>query len=54
MLHILRCKNCGKYTLSESCMECRAECVSTKPAKFSIEDRYAKYRITAKKEKGVL
>lgn len=48
MLHILKCPKCGKYTLSEKCSNCSAKTLSVKPAKYSVEDKYGKYRRMAK------
>ena len=41
---ILRCTNCGTYTMNNLCPKCNSECITTKPAKFSLEDKYGKYR----------
>ena len=46
MKHILKCKECGRYTLSEKC--CGVQAVTPKPAKFSPEDPYGNYRRKAK------
>lgn len=55
--HILKCKDCGKYTLKPKC-PCGGEALSPIPAKYSPEDPYGKYRREAKrdilKEKGLL
>jgi H/ACA ribonucleoprotein complex subunit 3 len=48
MKHILKCGKCGTYTLKEEC-KCRGKAVTTKPPKFSPEDKYASYRRKAKK-----
>lgn len=57
MKHILRCKSCGKYTISEICV-CGGEAVLPIPPKYSPEDKYGSYRRRAKennlKEKGLL
>ncbi|MEK6907095.1 MAG: RNA-protein complex protein Nop10 [Nanoarchaeota archaeon] len=45
---ILSCKNCHIYTLKKDCPICSQKTVSPKPAKFSIEDKYLKYRLKAK------
>ena len=42
MKRMKRCKVCSKYTLDEA--HCGQETASPHPPKFSIEDRYAKYR----------
>ncbi len=46
---ILKCTRCGKYTLEKHCI-CGGECLSTKPAKYSPEDKYGKYRLEYKKK----
>ncbi len=57
MRHILKCKACGSYTLSEKC-KCGSESVKPGPAKYSPHDLYGKYRRTAKeperKGKGLI
>ena len=54
MKHILKCDKCGKYTLSSCC----GSTFMPKPAKFSPEDAYGKYRRQVKfeslKEKNLL
>jgi H/ACA ribonucleoprotein complex subunit 3 len=47
---ILKCVECKKYTLEKSCPNCNNNCISPKPAKFSIEDKYGHYRRIAKNE----
>jgi len=47
MQHILKCQRCGKYTLSEKC-ECGGKSVGVIPVRFSVDDRFAKYRRKAK------
>lgn len=47
MPHILRCPACDSYGLAEECA-CNGRRVRVKPAKFSPEDKYAKYRRLAK------
>ena len=58
MKHILKCSKCGKYTMNEICSECNIATVNPKPAKYSVDDKVAKYRREAKKEglmaKGIL
>ncbi|QLC49199.1 RNA-protein complex protein Nop10 [Methanolobus zinderi] len=49
-LKIYRCKNCGRYTLEEKCPVCGSLTVDPRPAKFSPEDPYGKYRRLAIKE----
>lgn len=45
--HILKCSECNSYGLDEECF-CGGKRVNSKPPKFSIEDKYAKYRRIAK------
>ena len=46
---ILFCKSCNEYTLNKKCKNCGNDAITTKPAKFNLEDKYLKYRILAKK-----
>ncbi|HUI40004.1 MAG TPA: RNA-protein complex protein Nop10 [Methanothrix sp.] len=41
---ILRCIACGRYTLKAACPVCSAPTVTTRPARFSPDDPYGKYR----------
>ncbi|HOT06060.1 MAG: Ribosome biogenesis protein Nop10 [Methanosaeta sp. PtaB.Bin039] len=41
---ILRCPACDSYTLKEICPNCGTATRGTRPARFSPEDRYGKYR----------
>jgi H/ACA ribonucleoprotein complex subunit 3 len=43
------CKECGEYTLEERCRVCGSLTIVKKPARFSPQDRYGKYRIALKK-----
>ncbi|MDO8726953.1 MAG: RNA-protein complex protein Nop10 [Candidatus Methanoperedens sp.] len=45
---IRRC-SCGRYTLNEICPLCGRTTTYSQPARFSLEDRYGKYRRIAKK-----
>jgi len=49
MKHILKCENCGNYTLKEKCA-CGGKALSIKPAKYSPNDPYAKYRRKVKEK----
>jgi len=49
MRHILKCSSCGDYTLNEKC-RCGGMAVTPKPAKYTPEDKYGKYRREAKKD----
>jgi len=48
MKHILKCSECGKYTLKEEC--CSVKTISPKPPRFSPEDKYGEYRREEKKK----
>ena len=48
-LEILFCESCKKFTLKGTC-DCGNKSNQPIPAKFSIDDNYAKYRREAKKE----
>lgn len=56
-LHILRCERCNSYTMSEKC-KCGGEAFSTKPAKYSPDDKHVELKRKAKeaglREKGLL
>jgi H/ACA ribonucleoprotein complex subunit 3 len=39
-----KCKKCNQYTLKNHCSKCEGSVKIPHPAKFSPEDRYAKYR----------
>lgn len=41
---ILVCRSCHKYTLSGECPVCGKQTVTVHPARFSPDDRYARYR----------
>lgn len=45
---ILKCNICNSYTLKQE--HCNNKTVTIKPAKYSPEDRYQKYRIKHKKQ----
>ncbi len=49
-VEILQCKECKKYTLERECNDCKQQTITPKPAKFSPEDKYGKYRRIAKKQ----
>jgi rRNA maturation protein Nop10 len=56
MKHILKCQQCGAYTMKEACT-CGGQAVTTKPQRYS-PDKYGKYRREARKDdltkKGLL
>jgi len=41
---IMRCTACYRYTLKDACPVCGASTIPTKPAKFSPDDPYGRYR----------
>lgn len=47
MRRILRCGECGKYTMKDVCA-CGGKALTPRPAKFSIDDKYGAYRRKAK------
>ncbi|MEM2103084.1 MAG: RNA-protein complex protein Nop10 [Candidatus Bathyarchaeia archaeon] len=53
MVWLLRkCGDCGKYTLNrEKCPSCGGAVHVPHPAKFSPDDKYAKYRRMLKEER---
>ncbi|MDY1590555.1 MAG: RNA-protein complex protein Nop10 [Methanofastidiosum sp.] len=48
------CPKCNKYTLKGLCPLCNTHAVNPHPPKFSLEDKYGKYRRLIKKESGAL
>jgi H/ACA ribonucleoprotein complex subunit 3 len=44
MFEMKKCPKCGKYSLKQKCEPCASENEIAHPPKFSIEDKYAKYR----------
>ena len=41
---MLKCVECGRYTLKEKCPNCGGKTITVHPAKYSPDDRYARYR----------
>ncbi|MDE1819933.1 MAG: RNA-protein complex protein Nop10 [Euryarchaeota archaeon] len=39
-----RCRACHRYTFQETCPQCKATTGNPHPARWSPEDRYARYR----------
>ncbi|TKJ16965.1 ribosome biogenesis protein [Candidatus Woesearchaeota archaeon B3_Woes] len=52
MKHILKCSECGHYTMNENC-GCGGNAFMAKPPKYSPEDKYGDYRRKAKKEEFI-
>jgi len=40
-----KCLKCGRYTLKEKCPLCGSETKDPKPARFSPDDKYVRYRL---------
>ncbi len=52
---IRKCKICQQYTLKEICSLCKAETNDPHPPKFSLEDKYIRYRtVDAHKNRQIL
>ena len=49
---MLKCAECGRYTLSEKCPNCGGKVVSVHPARYSPDDKYARYRSPMAYESG--
>ena len=41
---MLKSGNCGRYTMDEKCRSCGGDTVTVHPARYSPDDRYARYR----------
>ncbi|HUK80653.1 MAG TPA: RNA-protein complex protein Nop10 [Nitrososphaerales archaeon] len=41
---MLKCTSCGRYTLAQKCPSCGGAAVTVHPARYSPDDRYARYR----------
>ena len=57
--YLLKCKNCGEYGLANppdskkaepKCKSCGSVLINPKPPKFSLMDKYGKYRMKYFKE----
>ncbi|HID18310.1 TPA: RNA-protein complex protein Nop10 [Candidatus Bathyarchaeota archaeon] len=52
-VQIRRCMACGEYTLSQTvCPRCGGPLRLAAPPKFSVEDRYARYRRALREQAG--
>ncbi|HWR28132.1 MAG TPA: RNA-protein complex protein Nop10 [Candidatus Thermoplasmatota archaeon] len=49
MSEILYCNQCQRYTIHPVCRVCKGKTVLNKPARFSPQDHYGKYRRALKK-----
>lgn len=43
-----RCVECSRYTLKPGCPLCGADTESAHPAKYSPDDKYARYRLASR------
>ncbi len=41
---MLKCVDCRRYTISGKCPHCGGKTVTVHPARYSPDDRYARYR----------
>ena len=51
--YLQKCKKCNKYGLhnpESKCRHCGGQLINTKPPKFSLMDKYGKYRMAYFKE----
>lgn len=53
MSQILYCSKCDKFTMNEIC-SCGEKTNTTKPAKYSLDDKWGVYRREFKKEHKAL
>jgi H/ACA ribonucleoprotein complex subunit 3 len=44
-----KCKKCNEYSLQDTCPKCSGEAISPHPAKFSMDDKYRKYKLLMKR-----
>lgn len=50
-----KCTVCGRYTMKkDKCPVCGGDLILPYPPRFSPENKYQKYRIKLKKEKGLI
>jgi len=52
-VNMKKCPVCGEYTLDDKCRACGEKTMIPKPAKFSPEDRYGRYRRMMKEKIGL-
>ncbi len=41
---LMKCRNCMVYTMKDTCPRCGSPTAIAHPARFSPDDRYARYR----------
>ena len=44
------CTSCHIYTMKKNCPKCNEKTENPRPAKYSVEDKFSKYRRLARKE----
>ncbi|NPA61952.1 MAG: RNA-protein complex protein Nop10 [Methanococci archaeon] len=49
-MRMRKCPRCGSYSLRDICPQCGENTIIPKPPKFSLEDRWGKYRRMLKRE----
>ncbi|MFH1054604.1 MAG: RNA-protein complex protein Nop10 [Candidatus Altiarchaeota archaeon] len=49
-MKILKCVECGLYTLKETCAKCNGRTKHVEPARYSPQDPYGRYRRMMKEE----
>ncbi|ACX73055.1 RNA-binding protein Nop10p [Methanocaldococcus vulcanius M7] len=49
-MRMRKCPRCESYSLRDTCPKCREKTIIPKPPKFSLEDRWGKYRRMLKRE----
>ena len=49
-MKINKCAGCGRYTLKKNCPGCGSTAHHVRPAKYSPEDAYGRYRRMMKEE----
>ncbi|RME54705.1 ribosome biogenesis protein [Candidatus Woesearchaeota archaeon] len=48
--HIYYCNKCKEFSMEKICPKCKSVTLSVKPAKYSPEDKWGKYRRMAKEQ----
>lgn len=50
---MVKCAACGRYTMAERCPNCGRKTITVHPARYSPDDKYARYRSPLAYEKAV-
>eukprot|EP01080_Neovahlkampfia_damariscottae_P007597 gene7597-11920_t len=48
------CNTCDRYTIHETCTDCKSTTRSGHPARFTPEDKFSKHRVAIKKKHNIL